>query len=78
MHVYEYINLQQAIVLLGTRDIRGWIPRTSLGLSGRSGLGQELGSMGLPEVRDGFRIFLTTEETVTITLFKDGGRLIAD
>lgn len=34
--------------------------------------------MGLPEVRDGFRIFLTTEETVTITLFKDGGRLIAD
>ena len=38
------------------------------------GFGQHLP----PQDRDGFRVLLTTQESITITLFKDRGRLIAD
>lgn len=31
-----------------------------------------------PQNRDGFRVLLTTQASVTIPLFKDRGRLIAD
>ena len=48
--------------LAGTRDTRGWSLPSSLALSGV----------------DGFKILLTSPERVTITLFKDRGRLIAD
>lgn len=35
-------------------------------------------NMSLPEDRDGFKVLAATEETVTITLFKDRWRVIAD